>query len=283
MKSFTSNVRTATILAGLVCVSTASAGDPESITVEIPDAGTVLFHGQSPIGAQYTPDAIGNVRADLYKGGILVGEYHQLTVDDGSFFRAFCPPEWGTGSDFRVRIERPSTGDFGWSDEFTIADGGVIVVTQPNSETVMTHGDTDQPVNWMSPQVYEDLVNTVYCEVYKDGLLVDTGFTSTTNNGSSMIGLVPETWAPGTDYRVRIVHDNGWNWGWSEEFTVACSPIDILGDANGDGLVDFEDLNLVLSFWGQNVDPYLDGDLTGDGFVGFDDLNTVLGAWGDSC
>lgn len=51
----------------------------------------------------------------------------------------------------------------------------------------------------------------------------------------------------------------------------------LMGDANGDGQVDFLDLNLVLTFWGTN-DPR--ADLNGNGLVEFDDLNIVLGNWG---
>ncbi|MCA9311537.1 MAG: carbohydrate-binding protein, partial [Phycisphaerales bacterium] len=49
------------------------------------------------------------------------------------------------------------------------------------------------------------------------------------------------------------------------------------GDANGDGMVDFLDLNLILSFWGTS-DPR--ADLDGNGLVDFNDLNTVLAHWG---
>ncbi|MDZ4821697.1 MAG: PEP-CTERM sorting domain-containing protein [Planctomycetota bacterium] len=53
-------------------------------------------------------------------------------------------------------------------------------------------------------------------------------------------------------------------------------------DLNGDGFVGQDDLNLILSNWGDSVpsgDP-LQGDPSDDGFVGQDDLNLVLGSWG---
>ncbi|MEZ6210987.1 MAG: choice-of-anchor Q domain-containing protein [Phycisphaerales bacterium] len=51
----------------------------------------------------------------------------------------------------------------------------------------------------------------------------------------------------------------------------------IMGDANGDGVVDVTDLNLVLSAWMTSVDtPGLGGDVSRDGFVDMDDLNQVL-------
>lgn len=54
------------------------------------------------------------------------------------------------------------------------------------------------------------------------------------------------------------------------------------GDANGDRVVDFLDLNIVLSDFGL-VGPGLAGDLDGDGDCDFIDLNIVLSAFGTSC
>lgn len=53
------------------------------------------------------------------------------------------------------------------------------------------------------------------------------------------------------------------------------------GDANGDGVVDFTDLNAVLAQFGQ-AGPSLLGDVTDDGVVDFSDLNAVLVAFGTS-
>lgn len=51
------------------------------------------------------------------------------------------------------------------------------------------------------------------------------------------------------------------------------------GDANGDGSVDFTDLNLVLSQFGQSG-PNLEGDVNFNGSVDFTDLNFVLTSFG---
>ncbi len=59
-----------------------------------------------------------------------------------------------------------------------------------------------------------------------------------------------------------------------EVTTVSC-----LGDANGDGIVNFADLNIVLSEFGQ-VGVGLQGDVTGDGTVNFADLNLILSNFG---
>jgi hypothetical protein len=52
------------------------------------------------------------------------------------------------------------------------------------------------------------------------------------------------------------------------------------GDANGDGIISFADLNLVLTNFGFETDQ---GDLNGDGLVNFADLNLVLTNFGVGC
>lgn len=57
-------------------------------------------------------------------------------------------------------------------------------------------------------------------------------------------------------------------------------------DTNGDGVVNFAELNAVLSAFGQvNVppSPLSPGDMNGDGVVNFADLNRVLSRFGQSC
>jgi hypothetical protein len=55
-----------------------------------------------------------------------------------------------------------------------------------------------------------------------------------------------------------------------------------LGDANGDGVVNFSDLNAVLTDFGEtgSGNP---GDINGDGVINFEDLNTVLTNFGFVC
>jgi hypothetical protein len=54
------------------------------------------------------------------------------------------------------------------------------------------------------------------------------------------------------------------------------------GDSNGDGLVNFTDLNAVLSTFGQ-TGAGIPGDVNGDGVVNFSDLNLVLTNFGTDC
>lgn len=57
--------------------------------------------------------------------------------------------------------------------------------------------------------------------------------------------------------------------------------IRLLGDADLDGVVDIEDLNIVLSHWNSLVPQgvWQFGDLDGNGFVNILDLNMVLAGW----
>jgi phospholipase/lecithinase/hemolysin len=57
------------------------------------------------------------------------------------------------------------------------------------------------------------------------------------------------------------------------------APAGVPGDVNGDWLVGFDDLLLVLSAWGPCAGACPE-DLDGDGAVGFDDLLIVLANWG---
>jgi hypothetical protein len=53
-------------------------------------------------------------------------------------------------------------------------------------------------------------------------------------------------------------------------------------DANGDNIVNFTDLNAVLSSFGQ-AGVGIPGDVNGDGVVNFADLNAVLSDFGTTC
>ena len=68
--------------------------------------------------------------------------------------------------------------------------------------------------------------------------------------------------------------------GKKENAVLAAAPPACPGDATGDLMVDFDDLNLVLTNWG-GAGP--DGDLDGNNAVDFDDLNLVLSNWGTTC
>ena len=67
---------------------------------------------------------------------------------------------------------------------------------------------------------------------------------------------------------------------WVQDNLIDTTPT-LPGDANGDGVVDFDDLAIVLSQFGMIGDG-LQGDLNNDGAVNFDDLSLVLSNFGAS-
>lgn len=66
-------------------------------------------------------------------------------------------------------------------------------------------------------------------------------------------------------------------------YEFASAPPTCPGDANGDLVVDFSDLNLVLGHWEDLVPSGTSGDVTGNGKVDFEDLNEVLQSWSTNC
>ena len=54
-------------------------------------------------------------------------------------------------------------------------------------------------------------------------------------------------------------------------------------DANGDGEIDFIELDMILDAWNTQVSPGTKGDLDGNGHVNQADLDLVLSLWGEDC
>jgi len=110
---------------------------------------------------------------------------------------------------------------------------------------------------------------------------------SNTTAGLS-VALAPATLAEGTQYFWRVTAGNGTGtalsggapWSFTTEFTCC------LGNANGDSIVDFDDLVTILGNWLEasiESSPNLNGDSDCDGDVDFDDLVATLGAWLNVC
>lgn len=120
------------------------------------------------------------------------------------------------------------------------------------------------------------------------------GFAWSENAGWINFGTTPALGA-GLGARIDVASRRFRGWAWSEnlgwinlddlQHFVGALP----SDANGDGIVNFVDLNLVLGFFGQSVGSNPPGssvyaaDVTGDGLVDFRDLNMVLSNFGVGC
>lgn len=99
---------------------------------------------------------------------------------------------------------------------------------------------------------------------------------------------VADLLAPTSQMRVRLVAADGGSASLAEAAVddvqfLARSCDSIPGDLNGDGVVNFADLNTVLSNFGASGAPgSTPGDATGDGTVNFSDLNVVLSNFGST-
>lgn len=59
------------------------------------------------------------VYIEIYKGNVLKGLYHDETANDGFCRHNGALDEWGSGTDFRLRLIDANNNE-GWSDYFTI-------------------------------------------------------------------------------------------------------------------------------------------------------------------
>lgn len=126
-----------------------------------------------------------------------------------------------------------------------------------------------------------------------DRLTGQTRLISVTSNGTQGIHESGQPWpsADGSRIAFRSVASNlapGDTNGTYDVFLHVPSeippPTPCPGDANGDRVVDFLDLNIVLGQFGQSGAPgALEGDVNDDGVCDFIDLNIVLGAFGATC
>jgi hypothetical protein len=69
------------------------------------------------------------------------------------------------------------------------------------------------------------------------------------------------------------------------DFVTIAPPPFCTGDANGDGVVNFDDITAALGTWLAAYTPGSAGfgDADNNGIVDFQDLTTVLANWGNVC
>ncbi len=109
-----------------------------------------------------------------------------------------------------------------------------------------------------------------------------TPLLTTTRPGATTLTLSNIT--PSLHYRrVRALINNSCGVSISNPALLTLNNATCPGDANGDNVVDFLDLNIVLSFFGASVPPGTLGDLNNDGAVDFLDLNILLSYFGTAC
>jgi hypothetical protein len=119
--------------------------------------------------------------------------------------------------------------------------------------------------------------------VSSSGLVAPVGeFTESAGGGANTHAIELDTSAPGAFIgTVTILSDDPDQPG-RDVLVTAMIVAACEGDTNGDGVVNFVDLNAVLSDFGLSGSG-LAGDVNGDDVVNFTDLNSVLSNFGASC
>lgn len=96
---------------------------------------------------------------------------------------------------------------------------------------------------------------------------------------------VPNTYT--TQGRIRIVaRDAQGNTGSDssrDDLFINAPPPHCLGDADNNGVINFNDITMILSNFGQTGSPGFLGDSNADGVVDFADITTTLAAFGGAC
>jgi len=193
-----------------------------------------------------------------------------LRVDD-----ALTPSEWDAG------IVEPVYFDMAFSDIGTLGDrrwrlrfsedpatGNAVVQVQDDGQTVMTDSDGYHEYVLQWDPATEEATLTI------DGAIALTGL-----NGSGA-----GSWAADGRLDWGLSSSPGTGQGYFNHVKLEVASLEPMsGDLNGDGFVGGDDLDIVRSFWGQDVTEgdLLSGDPSGDGFVGGDDLDIVRANWGD--
>jgi uncharacterized membrane protein len=60
-------------------------------------------------------------------------------------------------------------------------------------------------------------------------------------------------------------------------------PSNCPGNADGNAVVDFDDITAIIANWGALTSPWQDGDTNGDCVVNFDDITETIANWGATC
>jgi agmatine/peptidylarginine deiminase len=114
-----------------------------------------------------------------------------------------------------------------------------------------------------------------------NGASFNTVIASATADDGSFLWTVPDVGSSNALIRVVARGDDS-DTGFDDSDAVFAILGECPGDTNGDGIVNFTDLNAVLGAFGQ-TGAGIPADVNGDGVVNFSDLNQVLAAFGVDC
>jgi agmatine deiminase len=156
-------------------------------------------------------------------------------------------------------------------------DNPTALVRSPNGGEQLTPGEQVE-IRWSTDD--REGVANVDILFAADGENFSVVASATADDGSFM-WTVPNVATGSAKIRVLARGDDG-DTGFDDSDNAFAILGDCLGDTDGNGVINFLDLNAVLATFGQSG-AGLAGDVDGDGSVTFLDLNTVLSAFGTDC
>ncbi|MGP1309748.1 MAG: PKD domain-containing protein [Phycisphaerales bacterium] len=189
-------------------------------------------------------------------------------------------------------FQYPSNGDYTVTlrvtDSFNSQGTGTMVVTVFGATTSLDSVTPDEGEQGATVPVVFTGVNLKNVENAGEFTVSGAGVTVVGTPMPNALGtevtglsLMIDPGAPTGVRTITVTNDDGFD-TLVGAFEVLAGAIECPGDTNGDNIVNFTDLNTVLSTFGQ-TGPGLAGDVNGDNIVNFSDLNEVLSNFGLTC
>ncbi len=179
-----------------------------------------------------------------------------------------------------IRLEHPFVQNGG-----TLAPGGSIGQTDIEGDYDLNAGTLEielggvgDPIDLVTATADIDIASTdTTLDLRALGPMAAGTYTVLESTGGTITGMF-ENISPFNLFGVNVTVNNT-----GSAVTVTLDSDLIFADPNGDGFVELDDLDIVLSHWNQTVTAgdILSGDLDGDGFVGLDDLDAILTHWNE--
>ena len=189
-----------------------STGTPISWNTEYSKGEANGGKVSSNLNALFSDD----VHLELWKGTVKVTDLSNSIPNSGSFvYDDSISFYWIADTDYSLRVF-DANGNYGISDQFEISDANFsIEVIEPDSETEWLWGEIGTVVQWKGSPGEQ-----VILELWKSGNYIIDFSNWTENDGYySRNEPIPEEWAVGSDYNIRVVDSAGHD-GFSQNFFV---------------------------------------------------------------
>ncbi len=166
------------------------------VVVSVPNGGEVWQSGSSK-DIEWTDNLTGNVKIELYKGGVFDTTISSSATSNGEYTWAI-PITTVEGTDYRIKIT--SVDDSTVTDmsdaDFSIFAGNIMVMAPNGGESWLA--GSSQEITWS-----DNISGNVKIELFKGGVFYSEMISSATSNGSYNWDI-SDTTAEGSDYKVKI-------------------------------------------------------------------------------